>query len=110
MTTRPLLTDRTKARLRAVVERLPQVDVALRRGNTTLAAQQFYLAPIPSKATAQNRSDGGERQRGDMAMYGAIDADVQRGDRWTYQGTLFRVMFISPDRSVFTQVELEAVQ
>lgn len=109
MTTRPLLTDRTKANLRAVVARLPQVDVALRRGNTTLAAQQFYLAPV-SQASTERTTDGGRAHRADLKLYGVLTIDIQVGDRTTVNGTLMRVIFTDTLSDVFTYAELEAVQ
>jgi hypothetical protein len=109
MTTRPLLTDRTKAKLRAVVERLPQVDVELRRGSTTLAAQQFYLAPV-SQASTERTTDGGRAHRADLKLYGALTTDIRVGDRATVNSTLMRVIFTDILSDVFAYAELEAVQ
>jgi hypothetical protein len=106
---RPLVTDRTKARLRRQVERLPQRAVAFRRGKTTLDPQLVYLAPV-STESRERMSGGGQARRVDTRLYGALDADIRVGDRCTITGAPMEVIFLDTLSDVFVYAELEVTR
>lgn len=109
-----MLTSGDLANIRAAMAEVRtdnEVSIALRRAETTLTAQMFRFAQKASSA----RSSGAGGQTAGLAestapatLLGKTDADVQIGDRFTYAGKIWRVIFVRPDRRTGTMCDLEA--
>jgi hypothetical protein len=97
-----------KADLLAVRD-MNAVSVTIRRGTTTLAAQTVRVARQGTQAR-QAASAAGEQTVGGVVLLGATTLDVQIGDRFTLDGKLYEVTFISPNRRAATQAEAQVVE
>lgn len=86
-----------------------RVEITLRRGSDSLAAQQARIVRAGARAQ-QARSSGGAAARAMVIVYGAPAMDIQPGDRFTLNGMLFEVVFIRPSRLVGSVAEAEAVE
>jgi hypothetical protein len=85
-----------------------QVSVVIRRGTTTLAAQQVRVARL---GPGQKREDVDVREaRGQVVLLGSTSFDVQLDDRFTLSGVLYRVSFVRPNRTVAVMAEAEQVE
>lgn len=103
--------DLDRMRADATVIRQDNLEtIAIRRGNTTLAAQQVRIARISGQANRQDTL-GGEEVRGRVIVVGSVDFDVQPGDRFNdSSGVLYRVFFVRPNRNAAVMAEAEAVE
>lgn len=83
-------------------------DVVLRRGDVELPAQNVRIAG----GVAGGRVAGVQidERAAPMVLLGAVDMDVQIGDRFTLHDTLFQVTFVRPDRRLATMVSAQAVE
>lgn len=86
-----------------------RVEITLRRGNDSLAAQQARVVRAGARAQ-QARSNGGAAARTMVIVYGSPTMDIQRGDRFTLNGVLYEITFIRPSRLVGSVAEAEAVE
>ncbi len=86
-----------------------EISLAFRRKETTLAAQNVRVAFAGGRAMAM-RSDAAKESRQTMFLLGAKDLDVAMDDRFTYQGVVYRVTFVQPNRRARTVAEAVAVQ
>lgn len=95
--------DLTKIRLAR------EVSLVLRRGNTNLSAQSARFEIAGARAF-QMMSDAAReaRQAGFLLM--AVSADVEREDRFTINGQVYRVAFVQPNRTAATIAECVLVQ
>lgn len=71
-------------------------SIALRRGQTTLQAQQLRVAMAGSQARTQEVPF--DHAAGQAVLMGAADADVQPGDRFALAGSTYVVELVNPDR------------
>lgn len=85
------------------------VNVALRRGTTTLAAQSMRIAQAGRQAA---RLAGGELEAAllEMTILGGVTLDIEPGDRFTVDGVLFEVTSVSPNRRAGTRARARMVQ
>lgn len=87
-----------------------EIEVILRRGDTTLPAQPVRVARQGS-FSQQRDSDGGQAVRGRVVVLGGTDFDVQAGDRFNDgAGVLYEVSFVRPNRRAAVVAEAEAVE
>lgn len=84
------------------------VSVALRRGNTTLAAQTVRIA----RRSGHQRRDSAAASQAttDVVVMGATTLDIQVGDRFTYNNVLYEVEFVRPNRRAATVAEATAIE
>lgn len=82
--------------------------IIIRRGETTLAAQQARVAR--TRASAYFRTEAAKESRGGIVVCGETDMDIRLDDRFTLDGAVYRVRFIRPNRDAGTQAEVELVQ
>jgi len=85
------------------------VSIVLRRGETTLAAQNVRIARVARHGMPVMNGQT-EENRGQALIMGDVDLDVQAHDRLTYNGVLYRVVMVRPNRSVMTVAELTVVE
>ncbi len=84
-------------------------SLAFRRGDTTLAAQTVRIVRAGSAARDRVGAESSE-QRVRVLVLGPVGLDVAVGDRFNDgEGTLYRVSFVRPNRTVDTVAEAEAV-
>lgn len=95
-------------RIRAEIRSDRPANIILRRGESTLAAQQVRIARLSSGS--RYRSESGGESRGGMLISGAPDMDVALDDRFTLNGDVYRIKFVRPNRDTGTQAEAELVQ
>jgi hypothetical protein len=84
------------------------VDVELRRGETTLEAQEMRFEAVGRGSRLI--SDAAQEARTAVIVFGAMDADIMIGDRFTVDSILYRIVAIAPNRDVDTQAEAVAVE
>jgi len=96
------------AAIRAEILADRPASLAFRRGDTTLAAQTVRIARL--KNASRSQTEAGREWRGGVMVVGAPDLDVAVDDRFTLEGSLYRVTFVRPNRDTGTQAECNLVQ
>jgi hypothetical protein len=84
-------------------------DVEFRRGDVTLDAQEVRIEAMPTRGF-RLQSDAARAANRAVVVFGATDLDVAIDDRFTLDGILYRIVFISPNRDVDTQAEAIAIE
>lgn len=87
------------------------VSIVIRRGDTTLAAQQVRIE-MAKGSTRENLREGvySEETRSRVTIVGGIDLDIQKDDRFNTLGSLFRVTAVQPNRQIGVMAAAEMVQ
>lgn len=85
-----------------------EVSIVITRGSTPLSAQDVRIARISRGRTFQ--SGQGREQRADVIVMGGVDFDVEVNDDFTEEGTLYRVVFVRPNRDFAVTAECIAMQ
>jgi hypothetical protein len=80
-------------------------SLAFRRGGSTLAAQTVRVEAKGQPSGAMFVNGTLVQRRGGCVLVGSITLDVEVEDRFTYQGELYRVNFVDPNRQICTQAE-----
>lgn len=84
-------------------------SIALRRGNSTLAAQPMRVER--SGVRAQDaQSTGAAEQRETVSILGGKALNIAVDDRFTVGGVLYRVEFVHPNRNACTHAAGVAVE
>jgi hypothetical protein len=92
----------------AKVVSLRSQSIVLRRGETSLPAQDFRVERLSKNR--QVRGDASRERQADGVLMGAVDADVAVDDRFNADGLLWRISFVQPNRSVATIAEVQVIQ
>lgn len=85
------------------------VMIAIRRGNTTLAAQTVRIVGTGGQA-GRDASEGAAETRDRVLIKGAIDLDIQPGDRFTLSGQVHVVVSPADRRAGQTTAEATRAQ
>ncbi len=85
------------------------VSIVLRRGETTLAAQNVRIARVARHGMPVMNGQT-EENRGQALIMGDVDLDVQAHDRFTYNNVLYRIVMVRPNRTVMTVAEAVVVE
>lgn len=93
----------------AAIREMNAIDIVLRRGTTTLAAQRVRIERQGTQARAAD-SAGAEQVSTAVVILGAIDLDIQPQDRFTLNGQLYEVTLIRPNRLTATQAEARVIE
>lgn len=107
-----LLTDTDRAAMRAdllAVRDDNPVNIALRRGATTLAPQTVRIAKMQSQSQRKG-ADGIVHSEQRVIVHGALTLNVQLGDRFTVDGDLHEVDFIRPNRVAAIVAEARVIE
>ena len=83
-------------------------DVELRRGDTTLDAQEMRIEAVGRGYRLQ--SDAAREAQAPVVIFGAPDLDIAVEDRLTLEDVVYRVVFVSVNRDIDTQAEAVAVR
>lgn len=94
----------------SLIGRWRTTALTLRRGATTLGAQQAKVRLENARGEPGTTGEAGEEARGRAVVWGARDMDVAVEDRFTLAGVLYRVTFVRPDRSVATFADCEVAE
>ena len=86
-----------------------EVSLALRRGDTTLSAQDMRIE-ITGTRGFRVQSDAARESRQAVVILGEPDMDIALEDRFTYNNELYRVVFVQPNRLAATIAEAVVVQ
>ena len=86
-----------------------EISVAMRRGSETLAAQSMRIE-YAGRRGFRLQSDAAREANQAVFILGEPDMDIAVEDRLTYGDTLFRVVFIQPNRLAATIAEAVAVE
>ena len=86
-----------------------EVELQLRRGETTLAAQPMRIEMAGLRGY-RLQSDAARASQQPMFILGEHDMDIAVDDRLTYNSILVRVVFIQPNRLAGTIAEAVAVE
>jgi hypothetical protein len=106
-----MLTDADRARMRAELLEVRNdrpASIVITRGGSQLAAQTVRIARIARGRTFQ--SGQGREQRADVIVMGDVNFNVQVNDDFTSAGTLYRIVFVRPNKDFMVVAEAEAVQ
>jgi len=106
-----MLTDADRTRMRAELLEVRNdraVSIVITRAGSSLAAQTVRIARIARGRTFQ--SGQGREQRADVIVLGDVNFDVRVNDDFTSAGTLYRIVFIRPNKDFAVTAEAEAVQ
>lgn len=106
-----ILTDADRAEIEATLREIRDdrpAEIIIRRGEITLSAQTVRIARI--RNSNFQRGEASKESRGGIVVCGDPDLDIALGDRFTVEGSLYRVLFVRPNRDQGTQAEVELVQ
>lgn len=84
-------------------------SIAIRRGETTLAAQDMRVEMAGGRAS-QLQSAAAREARQPAFVLMEYDADVEKEDRFNWNGLLLRVVFVQPNRLAATIAEAVVVE
>lgn len=85
------------------------VSIVLRREETNLAAQTVR---VERKAAGggKKQSPYAEETRGGLFLAGSTTLDIQKDDRFTLDGRLYRVTFVRTNELIGTLADAEVMQ
>ena len=90
-----------------------EASITIRRdvggSTTTLDPQTVRIERTRSRARQLN-GDKSEEARTQIVVEGDIDLDIQKDDRFTYNGDLYRVSFRRPNTQIDVQAEAELIK
>jgi hypothetical protein len=101
--------DRMRADLAEVRDDRP-VSVAVRRGNSTLAAQTVRVARSGTGRSATVDTGALQGVMTQITVLGGVGLDMRPLDRFTVDGMLYEVVAVHPNRDVAVMVEARLVQ
>ena len=111
-----MLTAADIARMQADVATLigdNTASIVIRRdsggSSTELAAQTVRIERTRSRARQLN-SIKSEEGRTQIVVVGDTTLDIQKDDRFTYDGNLYRVSFVRPNTQINVQAEAELIE
>lgn len=81
-----------------------EISVAIRRGSSTLTAQDMRIEYAGARGT-RLQSDAARQAQQAVFILGEPDMDIAIDDRLTYGGVLFQVVFVQPNRLAATIAE-----
>lgn len=85
------------------------VSIAIRRGNTTLAAQTVRIARGGNVQAGVTDTDGLQAAVGAVVVVGDATLNIQPNDKFTVNGALYEVIAIHPNREHGTQAQARQV-
>lgn len=100
---------RIKAAFMAVLQDNAQ-QIAIRRGGATLAPQTIRVAPYGREIPHPKSSGGLEATQRTVVVNGLVTLDIQPFDRLTWEGQLFEVYHVLPDRRLATMALARLVE
>jgi hypothetical protein len=106
-----IMTDEDRAEILAAFEEIIEdrpATITLRRKETELDPQTVRIAR--TRSSAYFRGEGSKESRGGIIVCGAPDMDIKLDDRFTLEGSVYRIRFVRPNRDAGTQAETELVQ
>lgn len=95
--------------LQAIRDHNP-VSIVIRRGNNTLNAQTVRFARMGLAASTRRDAGGIEQSEQRIVILGAVDIDIELGDRFTTDGDLYEVDFIRPNRRAARIAEARIIE
>lgn len=108
-----MLTDADRAHMTAglrVIRDDRAVSIAIRRGNTTLAAQTVRIARGGNAQAGSTDAAGMQAAIAPVVVVGDAALDIRPQDRFTVGGVLYEVTAIHPNRDHGTQAQARQVQ
>ena len=107
-----MLTSNDRAQMSADLQAIRDdrpVSIAIRRNNSTLAAQTVRIARGGNIQAGTTDADGLQAAVGAVIVVGDATLNIQPGDRFTVAGTLYEVSAIHPNRDHGTQAQARQV-
>ena len=86
-----------------------EVSVVIRRGGSTLDAQNVRVARMGGQAVERD-SQGAQQVVGRVVVLGGMTLDIQPADRFTVNGILYEVTFVRPNQDAAVIAEAKAVE
>ena len=86
------------------------VSITLRRGSSTLTAQDVRIARMGQNSATRKDAGGVEQSEQRVVILGAVDMNVKLGDRFTVDGDLYEVDFIRPNRRAAIVAEARVIE
>lgn len=81
-----------------------EVSLQIRRGSTSLAAQDMRIEYVGSRAV-RLQSDAARAAEQAVFILGEPDMNIRKDDRLTYEGHLIKVVFVQINRLAATIAE-----
>ncbi len=108
-----MLSDLDRSRMQADLQAIRDdraVSIVIRRNGANRAAQTVRLARAGMASTNLSDSGGVQSSLNRVTVLGDTTLDIQPGDKFTVNGTLYQVTAIHPHRDAATLAEAQAVQ
>lgn len=86
------------------------VSITLRRGSSTLTAQDVRIARMGANTAIRKDAGGVEQSEQRVVILGAVDMDIELGDRFTTGGDLYEVDFVRPNRRAAIIAEARVIE
>jgi hypothetical protein len=84
-------------------------SIVIRRGETPLAAQDMRVEMAGGRASRLQSAAAQEARQAAFVLM-EYDADVEKDDRFNWNGLLLRVIFVQPNRLAATIAEAVVVE
>jgi hypothetical protein len=84
--------------------------ITIRRGSTTLPAQDVRVERLGQGSSMKVDRTHSEESRTRILVVGEVGLDIQKDDRFNWDGHLYRVLFLRPNTQVDTQAEAELIE
>lgn len=107
-----MLTADDRARMSADLQAIRDdrsVSIAIRRNNSTLAAQTVRIARGGNIQAGVTDTDGLQAAVGAVIVVGDATLNIQPGDRFTVAGALYEAIAVHPNRDHGTQAQARQV-
>lgn len=108
-----MLTNGDRARMTAGLRAIRDdraVSIAIRRGNTTLAAQTVRIARGGNAQAGSTDAAGVQAAIAPVVVVGDALLNIRPGDRFTVAGVLYEVTAVHPNRDHGVQAQARQVQ
>ena len=108
-----MLTDADRGQMAADLANIRDdrpVSIVIRRGNQTLAAQTVRIARGGNIQAGATDAEAVQAAIAPVVVVGDASLNIQPGDRFTAQGTLYQVTALHPHRDAGVQAQARAVQ
>ena len=87
-----------------------ETTIQIRRDNGTPPGPQTVRVERRNSISTDRQDGHSEETMTDVVILGDTTLDMAKEDRFTWQGDLYRVKFVRPNRQVCTQAEAEVIQ
>ena len=106
-----MLTAADIARMKADVAEVigdNEVSIIIRRGSSTLPAQTVRIERQGQAKSVKGDTMSSEETKADIVVIGEEGLDIQKDDRFSIGGVMYKVLFRRPNEMIGVQAEAQA--